>query len=137
MYDPEFEAMSLDEAYLDVTHLVSSSSGSSQVTPLSIANEIRERVLHATGLTCSVGAAANKLIAKICRSSNTQLSLLFARFSLSFTAILIENSGNITTSTAAMLKSLTASLSSRLLSMIARALSSLCPRVEYLASAVF
>ena len=71
MYDPEFEAMSLDEAYLDVTHLVSSSSSASQVTPLSIANEIRERVLHATGLTCSVGGAANKLIAKICRSSNT------------------------------------------------------------------
>ena len=78
-YDPDFEAMSLDEAYLDVTPLIraggssdggggsSSSSAASCVSPLSIANEIRERVLAATGLTCSAGAAANKLIAKICR----------------------------------------------------------------------
>jgi DNA polymerase kappa len=89
LYDPQFEAMSLDEAYLDVTPLVSSSSGgggggsgsggggsssSSPVTPLSIADEIRERVHVATGLTCSVGAAANKLIAKICRFASTAAS---------------------------------------------------------------
>ena len=71
-YDPHFEAMSLDEAYLDVTSFFTSSSsvdGSTPpVTPLSIANEIRERVFQATGLTCSAGAAANKLVAKICRS---------------------------------------------------------------------
>lgn len=70
-YDPHFEAMSLDEAYLDVTSFFSScvtSSSTPPVTPLSIANEIRERVFQATGLTCSAGAAANKLVAKICRS---------------------------------------------------------------------
>jgi nucleotidyltransferase/DNA polymerase involved in DNA repair len=72
-YDPAFEAMSLDEAYLDVTSFFGSSSRTApQVTHLSIANEIRERVFQATGLTCSAGAAANKLIAKICRSRPLQ-----------------------------------------------------------------
>ncbi len=72
-YDPDLEAMSLDEAYLDVTSFFGSSSRTApQVTHLSIANEIRERVFQATGLTCSVGAAANKLIAKVCRSRPLQ-----------------------------------------------------------------
>ena len=73
LYDPDFESVSLDEAYLDVTSCVrcsvkqGSGCNSPQKTHLSIANEIRERVFEATGLTCSAGAAANKLIAKVCR----------------------------------------------------------------------
>ena len=73
IYDPDFESVSLDEAYLDVTscvrHSMNEGGGCNAPgrTHLSIANEIRERVLEATGLTCSAGAAANKLIAKVCR----------------------------------------------------------------------
>jgi nucleotidyltransferase/DNA polymerase involved in DNA repair len=99
--------MSLDEAYLDVTSLVhgvgsdSISTGAAcRVTPTSIANEIRERVFQSTGLTCSVGAAANKLIAKVCRCVDAQQTqnflLLFTdafplRFAACFQMILIRS----------------------------------------------
>ncbi len=51
------EPLSLDEAYLDVSHLQSSGAA--------IAREIRAQILEETGLTASAGIASNKLIAKI------------------------------------------------------------------------
>lgn len=51
------EPLSLDEAYLDVSHLQSSGAA--------IAREIRAQILEETGLTASAGIAPNKLIAKI------------------------------------------------------------------------
>ncbi|MEY3897175.1 MAG: polymerase, partial [Verrucomicrobiota bacterium] len=51
------EPLSLDEAYLDVTHLQSSGAA--------IAREIRAQILEETGLTASAGISSNKLIAKI------------------------------------------------------------------------
>jgi len=51
------EPLSLDEAYLDVTHLKSDGAA--------IAREIRAQVLEETGLTASAGISSNKLIAKI------------------------------------------------------------------------
>lgn len=51
------EPLSLDEAYLDVSHLQSSGE--------SIAREIRAQIFEETGLTASAGISANKLIAKI------------------------------------------------------------------------
>tara|TARA_R110002096_G_scaffold27831_16_gene84663 strand:+ start:1778 stop:2839 length:1062 start_codon:yes stop_codon:yes gene_type:complete len=51
------EPLSLDEAYLDVSHLKSDAS--------SIAWEIRQRIRQETELTASAGIAANKFIAKI------------------------------------------------------------------------
>lgn len=53
------EPLSLDEAYLDVTHTSSGKYASV------IAREIREQVFKETGLTCSAGVGPNKLIAKI------------------------------------------------------------------------
>jgi DNA polymerase-4 len=49
--------LSLDEAYLDVSHLQSSGAA--------IAREIRAQIFEETGLTASAGIASNKLIAKI------------------------------------------------------------------------
>ncbi|MEX2578606.1 MAG: DNA polymerase IV [Verrucomicrobiales bacterium] len=51
------EPLSLDEAYLDVSHLRSEGA--------SVAWEIRERIRERTGLTASAGIAPNKFLAKI------------------------------------------------------------------------
>jgi DNA polymerase-4 len=51
------EPLSLDEAYLDVSHLQSSGAA--------IAREIRAQIFEETKLTASAGISSNKLIAKI------------------------------------------------------------------------
>ena len=51
------EPLSLDEAYLDVSHLHSSGAA--------ISREIRAQILEETGLTASAGIASSKLVAKI------------------------------------------------------------------------
>lgn len=51
------EPLSLDEAYLDVSHLDSEAA--------SIAAEVRDRIREETGLTASAGIAPNKFLAKI------------------------------------------------------------------------
>lgn len=51
------EPLSLDEAYLDVSHLQSDGAA--------IAREIRAQIFEETGLTASAGISSNKLIAKI------------------------------------------------------------------------
>lgn len=51
------EPLSLDEAYLDVSHL--------QTGGAAIAREIRAQISEETGLTASAGISSNKLIAKI------------------------------------------------------------------------
>ena len=51
------EPLSLDEAYLDVSHLDSSAA--------SVAAEVRARICERTGLTASAGIAGNKFLAKV------------------------------------------------------------------------
>jgi nucleotidyltransferase/DNA polymerase involved in DNA repair len=60
LFTPNTEAISLDEAYLDMTGM-----GRLSGTPLQIAERLKTRVREATGLTASVGIGPNKLIAKI------------------------------------------------------------------------
>jgi len=54
---PLFEDRGIDEAYLDISELMVSSE--------TIGRELKARILHDTGMTCSIGIAPNKLIAKI------------------------------------------------------------------------
>jgi DNA polymerase-4 len=51
------EQISVDEAFVDVTDLPE--------TPEVIARRIQEEVMQKTGLPCSIGAASNKLVAKV------------------------------------------------------------------------
>lgn len=59
-FTPAVEVASIDEAYLDIT-------GSQLLfpSPLNIARAIKDRILIREGLTCSVGIAPNKLLAKL------------------------------------------------------------------------
>uniref|UniRef100_A0A803NNW8 DNA polymerase kappa n=1 Tax=Cannabis sativa TaxID=3483 RepID=A0A803NNW8_CANSA len=65
-YDPNFMAAGLDEAYLDVTEACKERG----ITGEEIAKEIRTNIYEETGLTCSAGVAANRLLAKVCSDIN-------------------------------------------------------------------
>ncbi len=59
-YTPEVEAFSIDESWLDVTHSLSIFG-----TAENIAYLIKARIKHLFGITCSIGIAPNKLLAKL------------------------------------------------------------------------
>lgn len=61
-YTEQIEPLSLDEAYLDVSHL--------RTPGVEIAESIRAEILSETGLTASAGIAPNKLVAKIASDWN-------------------------------------------------------------------
>jgi DNA polymerase-4 len=64
-YTDLVEPLSLDEAYLDVTH---NKKGNPSATM--IAKEIRKRIFEETGLTASAGISINKFIAKVASDYN-------------------------------------------------------------------
>lgn len=64
-YTEAVEPLSLDEAYLDVSH-VSHHKGSATL----IAQEIRARIAQTVGITASAGVAPNKFLAKIASDWN-------------------------------------------------------------------
>lgn len=55
---PTIEDRGIDEIYIDLTEMAD--------TTLVLAQRIKQAVADATGLSCSVGVAPNKLLAKIC-----------------------------------------------------------------------
>ena len=55
-YTPIIEPLSLDEAFLDVSHHPSATI---------VAREIKRRIAEVTGLTASAGVSVNKMLAKI------------------------------------------------------------------------
>ena len=58
---PVMENRGVDEVYIDFTEV----SGGQQEGGRVLAQQIQQRIFDATGLTCSVGVAPNKLIAKM------------------------------------------------------------------------
>lgn len=61
-FSPMLEDVGIDEAYLDIS--------ASAMSPEQIASGIKHRIKAATGLTCSIGVAPNKLLAKIASDLN-------------------------------------------------------------------
>ncbi|KDD71903.1 impB/mucB/samB UV-protection protein, partial [Helicosporidium sp. ATCC 50920] len=65
-YDPAFSSWSMDEASLDATeHCRRTGQSGAEV-----AQAIRDKVRAQTRLTCSVGVAPNRMLAKICSDTN-------------------------------------------------------------------
>ena len=60
-YDPHFKAMSLDEAYLDLTDYLAAHGVSAETAVQKMRDQVKER----TGLTCSAGIGPNRMVAKI------------------------------------------------------------------------
>lgn len=59
-YTPMVEAFSIDESWLDVTHSLGIFGSAETIACL-----IKARIRHSFGITCSVGIAPNKLLAKL------------------------------------------------------------------------
>ena len=60
------EQMSVDEAYLDLSHRFSATSDKETIgAALDLGRELKSIILRERGLTASIGIAANKLLAKI------------------------------------------------------------------------
>ncbi|GIM61488.1 DNA polymerase IV 2 [Capnocytophaga canis] len=64
-YTDLVEPLSLDEAYLDVTH-----NKKNNPSATFLAQEIRQRIFETTGLTASAGVSVNKFVAKIASDFN-------------------------------------------------------------------
>lgn len=60
-YDPNLIQASLDEAYLNITQVREERGMSCE----EVGEELRRRVQEHTGLTCSVGIAPNRMLAKV------------------------------------------------------------------------
>jgi DNA polymerase-4 len=63
---PVVEDRGIDEVYIDLTHV----PGADQEGGRVIAFDIQQRIFAATGLTCSIGVAPNKLLAKLASEFN-------------------------------------------------------------------
>lgn len=65
---PYVEPLSIDEAFLDITHL--------KEDPINIANYIKSRIYKSTSLTLSVGISYNKFLAKLASDWNKPNGLM-------------------------------------------------------------
>jgi DNA polymerase-4 len=64
-YTDLVEPLSLDEAYLDVTHVNAANASHLKGSATLIAQEIRARIAATVGITASAGVAPNKFLSKI------------------------------------------------------------------------
>ena len=64
-YTPYVEGVSIDEAFLDITGSLHLYSGDRNVAAPLLGEALRREIREACGVTCSVGIAPNRLLAKI------------------------------------------------------------------------
>ena len=73
-FTPIVEPVSIDEAYLDIT-----GSLALHGSPESIARQLKDLIIQQTGLTASVGVAANKFLAKLASDMHKPDGLVIIR----------------------------------------------------------
>lgn len=73
-FTPDIQATSVDEAFLDIGPILSRFEN-----PLHLGKEIKRSVKQETGLTCTVGIAHNRLLAKLASGMNKPDGLTFLR----------------------------------------------------------
>lgn len=71
-FTPDVHITSVDEAFIDIRAIVKRFG-----TPLHLGLEVKRRVKTETGLTCSIGIAENRLLAKLAGSMNKPDGLTF------------------------------------------------------------
>jgi len=65
-YDEKLESVGFDEANLDITDYLQSNGLDHPEGRIYIGQKIRQAVKEKMNMTCSVGIACNKMLAKIC-----------------------------------------------------------------------
>ena len=80
-YDDNIEQIGLDEAYLDLTDYCKDRNIDNNKESIElIVNEIKTKIYNETKLTCSVGIACNKMLAKICSDYNKPNGFYYLEF---------------------------------------------------------
>ncbi|TGC09783.1 DNA polymerase IV [Methanolobus halotolerans] len=74
IFADRFQQVSVDEAYLDISNCIEDYESASL-----LARKIKEEVLRKQGLTCSIGVAPNKILAKIASDFNKPDGLTVVR----------------------------------------------------------
>ena len=69
-YDPDYESAGLDEAILDLTNYLNEHGLSKPEEIEKVCYDMRMKINNATGITCSCGIAANKMLAKLSTEIN-------------------------------------------------------------------
>ncbi|KII65153.1 DNA polymerase kappa [Thelohanellus kitauei] len=68
-YDPDMTPSGLDEAYLNLSHHITSEDDLNEKT-LEIVTKIKREILEVTNLTCTIGVGHSRQMAKICSNVN-------------------------------------------------------------------
>ena len=79
-YDNEIEIRSCDEAYLDMTNYLKNRGLKNKEEIINVANEIKNKIFLSRKLTCSIGIACNKKLAKICSDQNKPNGIFYLDF---------------------------------------------------------
>ena len=79
-YDKNYESMGLDEAYVDLTNYCSENNIKTEDDIIQLGKEIKRKIFDNTKLTCSIGIAPNKTLAKICSDFKKPDGLYYLKF---------------------------------------------------------
>ena len=79
-YDPNYEQMGCDEAYIDLTSYCSEKKATTETEVIEIVKQIKKEIYDVTLLTCSCGIGCNKTLAKICSDYNKPNGIYYLKF---------------------------------------------------------
>ncbi len=79
-YDYNYESMGIDEVYADLTNYCFEHKIISEDDIIKLCKEIKKKIYDVTKLTCSIGIAPNKTLAKICSDYNKPDGLYYLKF---------------------------------------------------------